>query len=43
MIDSNNDTEIPEDLLEEQAPQSSVKVVAARSKGRSKTRKERTC
>ena len=37
MIDSNfNNTEIPADLPEEQASQSSVKVVAARSKAKAK-------
>ena len=37
MIDSNyNNTEVPADLLEEQASQSSVKVFAARSKAKAK-------
>ena len=37
VVDSNyNNTEIPEDLLEEQASQSGVKVFAARSKAKAK-------
>ena len=44
VVDSNyNNTEVPADLPEEQASQSSVKVIAARSKGKSKTTKERNC
>ena len=44
MIDSNNNnTESPEDLPEEQASQLKVKDFAVRSKGKSKTTKERTC
>ena len=40
MIDSNyNNTEVPVDLPEEQASQSSVKVFAARSKAKAKPRK----
>ena len=40
VIDSNyNNTEVPVDLLEEQASQSSVKVFAARSKAKAKPRK----
>ena len=40
MIDSkHNNTEIPADLLEEQASQSSMKVVAARSKAKAKPQK----
>ena len=37
VVDSNyNNTEVPADLPEEQASQSSVKVIAARSKAKSK-------
>ena len=36
MDSNNNDTEVPADLLEEQASQSSVKVFAARSKAEAK-------
>ena len=44
VIDSNNnDTEIPEDLPEEQALQKKVKDFAARSKAKAKPQKERTC
>ena len=44
VVDSNyNNTEVPADPHEEQASQSSVKVIAARSKGKSKTTKERNC
>ena len=40
MIDSNyNNTEIPADLLEEQASQSIVKVFAARSKAKAKPKR----
>ena len=40
VIDSNhNNTEIPADLLEEQTSQSSVKVIAARSKAKAKPQK----
>ena len=43
VIDSNyNNTEVPADLLEEQASQSSVKVVAARSKAKAKPQKRET-
>ena len=43
MVDSNyNNTEVPADLPEEQASQSSVKVVAARSKAKSKPQKRET-
>ena len=43
MVDSNyNNTEIPADLPEEQASQSSVKVFAARSKAKSKPQKRET-
>ena len=43
MIDSNcNNTEVPVDLPEEQASQSSVKVIAARSKAKSKPHKRET-
>ena len=38
-MDLNNDTEVPEDLPEEQASQSSVRVVAARSKAKEKPNK----
>ena len=38
VIDSNqNNTEIPADPHEDQASQTSIKVIAARSKGKSKT------
>ena len=44
VVHSNcNNTEVPADLPEEQASQSSVRVVAARSKAKSKTTTERTC
>ena len=45
VIDSNNNnnTESPEDLLEEQASQSIVKVFACQIKGESKTTKKGTC
>ena len=40
VVDSNNNnTEVPADLPEEQASQSSVRVVAARSKAKAKTHK----
>ena len=43
MVDSNyNNTEVPADLPEEQASQSSVKVVAARSKAKAKPQKRGT-
>ena len=43
VVDSNyNNTEVPADLLEEQASQSSVKVVAARSKAKAKPQKRET-
>ena len=43
VIDSNyNSTEVPADLPEEQASQSSVKVVAARSKAKAKPQKRET-
>ena len=43
MIDSNyNNTEVPADPPEEQASQSSVKVIAARSKSKSKPQKRET-
>ena len=41
MDSNNNDAKNPEDQPEEQALQSSVKVVAARSKAKSKTTKDR--
>ena len=44
VIDSIEDnTENPADPQEEQIPQTSTSVVAARSKGKSKTSTERTC
>ena len=44
VVDSNqNNTEIPADPQEDQVSQTSVKVIAARSKGKSKTTKEGTC
>ena len=44
VVDSNyNSREVPADLPEEQASQSSVRVVAARSKAKAKTTKERNC
>ena len=44
VVDSNqNDTEIPADPQEEQVPQTSIKVVAARSKAKAKPQTERTC
>ena len=43
VVDSNyNNTEVPPDLLEEQTSQSSVKVVAARSKAKAKPQKRET-
>ena len=43
VVDSNhNNTEIPADLPEEQASQSSVRVVAARSKAKAKPQKRET-
>ena len=43
VVDSNyNNTEVPADLPEEQASQSSVKVIAARSKAKSKPLKRET-
>ena len=43
MIDSNySNTEVPADLPEEQASQSSVRVVAARSKAKAKPQKRET-
>ena len=43
VVDSNyNNTEVPADLPEEQASQLIVKVIAARSKAKSKTTKEGT-
>ena len=43
VVDSNyNNTEIPADLPEEQASQSSVKVIAARSKAKAKPQKRET-
>ena len=43
MVDSNyNNTEVPADLPEEQASQSSVRVVAARSKAKAKPQKRET-
>ena len=43
VVDSNyNNTEVPADLPEEQASQSSVKVIAARSKPKSKPQKRET-
>ena len=43
VVDSNyNNTEVPADLPEEQASQSSVKVVEARSKAKSKPQKRKT-
>ena len=40
MVDSNyNNTEVPSDLPEEQVSQSSVRVVAARSKAKTKPQK----
>ena len=40
VVDSNhNDTQVPADLPEEQASQSSVRVVAARSKAKAKPQK----
>ena len=44
VIDSNhNNTEIPADPQEDQVPQTSIKVVAARSMAKAKTTKERNC
>ena len=44
VVDSNQDnTEIPIDPQEDQVPQTSTKVVAARSKAKAKTTTERTC
>ena len=43
VVDSNyNNTEVPADLPEEQASQSSVKVIAAKSKAKSKPQKRET-
>ena len=43
MVDSNyNNTKVPADLPEEQASQSSVRVVAARSKAKAKPQKRET-
>ena len=43
VVDSNyNNTEVPADLPEEQASQSSVKVIAARSKAKAKPQKRET-
>ena len=43
MVDSNhNNTEVPADLPEEQASQSSVKVIAAKSKAKSKPQERET-
>ena len=42
VIDSNYNTEIPADLPEEQTSQSSVKVIAARSKAKAKPQKRET-
>ena len=43
VVDSNqNNTEVPADLPEEQASQSTVKVIAARSKAKKKTQKRET-
>ena len=43
MVDSNyNNTEVPADLPEKQASQSSVRVVAARSKAKAKPQKRAT-
>ena len=43
MVDSNyNNTEVPADLPEEQASQSSVRVVAVRSKAKTKPQKGET-
>ena len=43
VVDSNyNNTEVPADLLEEQPSQSSVKVIAARSKAKAKPQKRET-
>ena len=43
VVDSNcNNTEVPADLSEEQASQSSVKVIAARSKAKAKPQKKET-
>ena len=43
VVDSNyNNTEVPTDLPEEQASQSSVKVIAARSKAKAKPQKRET-
>ena len=43
MVDSNyNNTEVHADIPEEQASQSSVKVIAARSKAKSKPQKRET-
>ena len=44
VVDSNyNNTEVPADLPEEQASQSSVKVMCSQIKGKIKTIKERNC
>ena len=43
VVDSNyNNTQVPADLPEEQASQSSVKVIAARSKAKAKPQKRET-
>ena len=42
LIQITTNTEVPADLLEEQASQSSVKVVAARSKAKAKPQKRET-
>ena len=43
VVDSNyNNTEVPADLPEERASQSSVKVIAARSKAKAKPQKRET-
>ena len=43
MVDSNyNNTEVPADLPEEQASQSSVRVIAVRSKAKAKPQKRET-
>ena len=43
MDSNNNNTEVPADLLEEQASQLIVKDVCSQIKGESKTTKKRTC
>ena len=42
-MDSNNDTEVPEDQLEEQALQLDAKGFCLPIKGKSKTTKKGTC